>query len=118
MAEQKTTAEIIIGHEDRNARLLCVLLEKRVDLAEPRTIECHFWTWSEKDAAALGESLARRGLTVRTQRPAQIPDDPSRWNLEITLTQSIDVTTSREFTTEIAELAASHGVYDGWGTSI
>ena len=118
MAE-KTIEEIISGHEDRNASLRQVFLEKKIDLTEPRKIECHFWTWDRKDATELSESLKNRGFAILAQRPAAIPGDPGRWNLEATVRQSIDLTMRREFTDELVRLADSHrGLYDGWGTSI
>jgi hypothetical protein len=119
MVEKKTIEEIISGHESRNASLRHLFLEKKVDLTEPRQIECHFWTWSRKDAAELSESLKSRGFEILTQSPAAIAGDPGRWNLEAAVRQSIDLTIRREFTDELARLADSHGgVYDGWGTSI
>lgn len=119
MAEEKTIEEIIAGHEARNASLRHVFLEKRVDLTEPRRIECHFWAWSGEDAADLGESLKSRGFEILVQRPATIATDPKRWNLEAAIRQSIDLTMRREFTDELVRLAASHrGLYDGWGTLI
>lgn len=55
-----------------------VLLEKKIDLAEPRQIECHFWTWDRKDAAELSESLKSRGFEILRQRPAAMAGDPGR----------------------------------------
>lgn len=102
MVEQKTIEEIISDHETRNASLREVFVEKNVDLKEPRTIECHFWTWSRNDAAELSESLKSRGFEILTQRPAAIAGDPSRWKLEAAVKQSIDLTMRREFIDELA----------------
>jgi hypothetical protein len=119
VAVQKTIEEIISGHEARNASLRHVFLEKKVDLTEPRKIECHFWIWSRDDATELAESLKSRGFEILTQRPAAIAGDSARWNLEAAVRQSIDLTMRREFTDELARLADSHGgLYDGWGTRI
>jgi regulator of RNase E activity RraB len=103
----------------RNASLRRMFLEEKIDLTEPRRIECHFWTWSQESAAQLGESLKRIGFEIIVQRSAAISDDPDRWNLEGAINQSIDVTMRREFVDEIVKLADSHGgLYDGWGTRI
>jgi hypothetical protein len=119
MAQQKTVEEIGSGHEARNASLRDVFLEKKIDLRESRKIECHFWIWSAKDAADLGESLKSRGFEILLQRPAAIAGDPGRWNLEAAVRQSINLTMRREFTHDLVRLADSHnGLYDGWGTSI
>ena len=119
MAEKKTLEDIISGHEARNASLRRVFLEKKVDLTEPRKIECHFWTWSPKDAAQLAESLKGRGFEILTQHPAAAAGDPARWNLEAAVRQSIELTMRPECTDELVSLADSHGgLYDGWGTSV
>ena len=119
MNQRQTLEQIISDHEARNASLRHVFLDKNVDLAEPRQIECHFWTWGEENAVHLGETLKKRGFEIITQRPAALSDDPSRWNLEAAVRQSIDLTMRREFVDELARLADSHGgLYDGWGTRI
>ena len=59
----------------RNVSLRKVFLEKSVDLAEPRKIECHFWVWSDKEAAELAESLNGRGFEILAQRAAGIAGD-------------------------------------------
>jgi hypothetical protein len=119
MAQQKTVEEIISGHEARNASLRQVFLEKKIDLTEPRKIECHFWVRSGKDAAALGESLKSRGFEILAKRPAAIAGDPGRWNVEAAVRQSVELTMRPEFTDDLARLADSHGGrYDGWGTRI
>jgi hypothetical protein len=116
---RKTIEEIISGHEARNASLRGVFLEKGVDLTEPRQIECHFWTWSAKDADALAEALKNRSFELLALRPAAIAGDPDRWNVEAAIRQSIDLTMRREFIDELARLADAHnGVYDGWGTRV
>ncbi len=119
MGTEKRIEEIISGHEARNSSLRNFFLEKNVDLAEPRKIECHFWSWSGEDAANLAEALKRRGFEILTEHPAAIPRDPNRWNVEAAVRQSIDLTMRREFTDELVRLADFHkGLYDGWGTRI
>jgi len=49
--------EAISGHDARNAALRRLLIEKKVNLIEPRLIECHFWTWSEEEAIDLGTTV-------------------------------------------------------------
>jgi hypothetical protein len=119
MATHKTIEEIISSHEARDASLRRVFLEKKVDLTEPRKIECHFWAWSAKDAEELGEALKRRSFELLAVRPAAIVGDPNRWNLEAAIKQSIALTMRREFIDELARLADTHGgIYDGWGTCV
>lgn len=119
MPADKTIDEIISGHEARDASLRRVFLERKVDFTEPRVIECHFWTWSEKDAVSLAEALKSRAFKILAQRPAAITGDPQRWNVEAAIRQSIDLTMRREFIDELVRLADSHsGIYDGWGTQI
>jgi hypothetical protein len=118
MARDKIN-EAISGHEGRNAALRTLLIEKKVNLIEPRVIECHFWTWSEEDTIHLGSALESRGFTVLLRRQAAKRDDQDLWNLEVAVTQSVEVTTSPEFTEDLVRVADSHhGRYDGWGTSI
>jgi regulator of RNase E activity RraB len=51
--------------------------------------------------------------------PAASESDPSRWNIETGINQSIELTMRPEFTDEVVRLADSHSAeYDGWGTSI
>jgi hypothetical protein len=119
MAEKKNIEEIINDHQQRNAALRQVFLDKKIDLTEPRRIECHFWIWSEKNTTDLETSLKKRGFAILARSPAATPSDSRRWNLEAAVTQSIELTMRREFTDELAKLAASHdALYDGWGTSI
>jgi hypothetical protein len=110
---------IIQGHESRNAALRQTLIEKGVDLGEPRTIECHFWSWSPANAASLAEDLASRGFEILAQRSARSPRDPQLWNVEAAIKQSAELTLRREFTDELVRIAAAHfGKYDGWGTRL
>jgi hypothetical protein len=115
----KSIEETILAHETRDASLRGVFLEKKVNLKEPRMIECHFWTWDEEDTARLAHALKNRGFKIMVQRHAAIANDPRRWNLEAAVRQSIDLTMRREFIDDLVRLADSHGgLYDGWGTRI
>jgi regulator of RNase E activity RraB len=110
---------VIEGHELRNEALRQNLISKGADLGEPRMIECHFWSWSQGDAAALAADLESRGFQILKQEPARSSKDPDLWNVEATIKQSIDLTLRREFTDELIRMAASHsGKYDGWGTRL
>src|SRR5713226_2456813 len=110
---------IIQGHESRNAALRQTLIEKGVDLGEPRTIECHFWSWSPANAASLAEDLTSRGFEILVQRSAGSARDPQLWNVEAAIKQSAELTLRSEFTDELVRIAAAHfGKYDGWGTRV
>lgn len=115
----KTVEELIASHEARDEKLRNVFLQRKVDLTEPRLIECHFWVWSEGETVRLAEGLKRRGFEILLQRPAGTASDPDRWNLEAAVRQSIALTMRHEFIDELVRLADSNGgVYDGWGTRI
>jgi regulator of RNase E activity RraB len=115
----KSVEDIISGHEVREASLRNMFLEKKLDLRAPRSIECHFWTWSEEGAVQLADALKSRGFEILVQQRAGIADDPDRWNLEVAIKQSIDLTMRREFIEDLVRLAGSYdGLYDGWGTRI
>jgi hypothetical protein len=110
---------IIQAHKSRNEALRQTFISKGVDLGEPRMIECHFWAWSGDDAAGLAEALTMRGFRILVQRPAASPKDPSLWNVEAGVHQSVELTMRIEFTDELVRIAVSHSArYDGWGTSI
>ena len=111
--------EMIEGHEARNKALRRVFIEKGLDLREPRLIECHFWTWSSQDADDIAKSLVALGFKILRQQQAASPRDPSLWNVEAGITQSIELTLRREFKDELVRLAAAYsGEYDGWGTAL
>jgi len=108
-----------MGHVARDASLLRLFQEKQIDLRAPRSIECHFWSWSEEESAALAEALKQRGFEILRRTRAAIANDPARWNLEASVKQSIELTMTREFIGDLVKLADSYGgLYDGWGTSI
>ena len=116
---RKTVEEIVYGHEVRNAELRQVLASHGVKMDAPRTIECHFWTWSEQDNRQLAEALEARGFTILRRGPAAISENPPLWNLEAAVEQSVDLTIAREFVSDLARLADSYaGEYDGWGTKV
>jgi regulator of ribonuclease activity B len=111
--------KIIDAHDARNAALRQIFVDKNVDLAEPRLIECHFWVPNEKESSGLAEDLTRLGFTVTALQPSKSSSDPDLWYIESAIQQSIELMMKREFTGEIARAAARHsGKYDGWGTAL
>ena len=109
--------ESIEGHERRNLALRRVLIEKGVDLTEPRTVDCHFWAWSEEDSIGLADGLTKLGFKITARRLSK--NSTVRWNIEASIWQSAALTLRPEFTDELARLAAANFArYDGWGTSI
>jgi regulator of RNase E activity RraB len=111
--------DAIFAHEARNSALLRVFQEKKVDLREPRKIECHFWTRNGDDAKALAVSLNNRGFKILVQGLASRRDDSIRCNVEAEIRQSIDLTMRREFIEDLVRLARAHNsIYDGWGTLV
>jgi len=59
MPISETEIETIFqGHESRNAALRQTLIEKGVDLGEPRATECHVWSWSPANAGVAHPSHA------------------------------------------------------------
>ena len=107
--------QAIADHDARNAELRRGFIEKEVDLDEARTIEFHFWTWSKDDAAGLAKALEERRFLVVLKHPAVPSSDPSLWNVEAAIRQSIELTLRHEFTDELVRVAAGYsGRYDGW----
>jgi hypothetical protein len=104
--------EIVTGH------VRVVGDDEEIDL-EVRTVEFHFWTWSKEHAAGLARALEDRRFLVALKHAAASSSDPSVWNVEATIKQSIDLTLRHEFTDELVHVAAEFsGRYDGWGLRI
>jgi len=78
----KSIAEELSGHRNRNRELRTEFERRKVDVNEPRPIEFHFWSWTQRDAALLGRSLYQMGFLVRRLAPAPTEDDPERWAVE------------------------------------
>ena len=114
------TESIMRGHEARNAELVTQLKSRGVDLQGTRSIEHHFWSKTQRDAALLAHELYRRGFLILVLAPAA-PREGSEytWNVEAGLKDSIERTTSGEVARELVSLAASfNSKYDGWGTAV
>jgi Regulator of ribonuclease activity B len=59
------------------------------------------------------------GFKILAMRPATSSRDTELWNVEAAIQQSIEFTTTREFTDQLARAAIRHsGTYDGWGTLV
>jgi hypothetical protein len=111
--------QAISDHDARNVELRRGFIEKEVELDEVRTVEFHFWTWSKEHAAGLARALEDRRFLVALKHAAASSSDPSVWNVEATIKQSIDLTLRHEFTDELVHVAAEFsGRYDGWGLRI
>lgn len=60
------------------------------------------------------DGLISRGFRILVQRPTASTEDPSRWNIEAEIKQSIELTIRREFTDELVRVAtAGAGVIAG-----
>jgi hypothetical protein len=107
--------QTISDHDAKNAELRSGFIERRVDLDEARTVEFHFRAWSKQYAAGLAKALENRGFLVLSKSSSTSSSEPSFWNLEATIRQSIDLTLRHEFTDELVRVAAQHCArYDGW----
>jgi predicted membrane-bound spermidine synthase len=107
--------QAISDHDARNAELRRTFIKKGVDLDDARMVEFHFRTWSKEAAAGLSKALEDRGFLVVLKHPAVFSSDPSFWNVEATIRQSIELTLRHEFTDELVRVAARYsGRYDGW----
>jgi hypothetical protein len=116
-ANEQEIQAAIAGHENRNATLRRLLLEKKVDVSRPRPIDFHFWAASSADADALADALRWQGFTILVQQKANTPDPALPWNIEAQASQSVEFTIRRDFTESLVRLAGSHNSrYDGWGT--
>jgi hypothetical protein len=109
----------LTGHEQRNKELLLLFRAKQVNLDEKRSIDLHFWAWSQSDSVRLAHELYRRGFTILLLKPAILPDDPERWNVEAGTRSTISSIVDSKFTEMLVDLASSFNAdYDGWGTLI
>lgn len=111
--------EAVEGHDTRNDALRLSLAKDGVDLKIPRDIDCHFWVSSRENASRLAAILSKQGLRVKMSRRAVTKGEGLPWNLEMVVTQSIELTLRHEFADELVRAAANcDGRYDGWGTAI
>jgi hypothetical protein len=109
----------LLHHSARNEQLIAVLKKKVVSLTEARTIDLHFWAWSEAGARSIAGELGTRGIVIQRIAPAQCDTEPDVWSVEASVERSVDTVTAAEFIREMITLAAKHsGEFDGWGTSV
>jgi regulator of RNase E activity RraB len=110
----------VLGHAARNAELLANLKSRGVNVGDPRSIEHHFWSKSQRDAALLANELYKRGFLLLVLAPAT-PKEGSdlKWNVEAGIRDSAENAASDDVARELVQLAASfNSRYDGWGTSV
>ena len=111
--------ENLLHHSRRNERLIAVLNEKAVSLTDARTIDLHFWAWSEVGARSIAEELGTRGMVIQQIAPTECDRESDVWSVEASVERSVDTVTASEFIREMITLAAKHsGEFDGWGTSV
>ena len=109
----------VLAHDTRNVGLLELLHKKGANIEESRSIECHFWAWSQKDAAHLAKELYGLGYLLLMLAPAAIEENPRRWNIEAGVRTSPTQAARHEFSEKLVRLAAKYNcIYDGWGTSV
>ena len=65
----------LAGHTARNIDLIRNLVQKGVDVAEPRSIDLHFWAGSQKDACFLAKALYESGYLILQLSPS-VKSDP------------------------------------------
>jgi regulator of RNase E activity RraB len=108
------------GHAARNAELLEMLRNRAVDLKAHRSIEHHFWSKSQRDAALLANELYRRGfLLLILARAAPREGSDYTWNVEAGFRDTIEHAASDAVARDLVDLAtAFNSRYDGWGTSV
>lgn len=116
--DENQIQDAIAGHQARNVSLKKLLVEKGINLKEPRPIECHFYAKSKRDAEALAQALQSRGFKILVNQKSSGPT-PDLWNIEAEVVQSVDLTTRREFIDELVRLANVYdSEHDGWGTNV
>lgn len=108
------------GHAARNAELVTKLRNRGVDLQMPRSVEHHFWSKTQRDAAMLSNELYRRGFLLLVLAPAASREDSEyTWNVEAGFRDTIAHAASDDVARDLVDLAMSfNSRYDGWGTSV
>jgi hypothetical protein len=102
----------IFRHDARNLRLKRKLAERGIDWRNEYRTACRFLAPDQRRAVLLVEDLNKRGFLAVHSAPA---GDKGCWCVEAHVQQSIDRTSSHEFTEEMVRSAASLScVYDGW----
>jgi regulator of RNase E activity RraB len=119
MREQLSFTEKLQGHKNRNIELLANLRSKNVPLDQPRSVELHFWTSGQESAAKLAFELYKQRYIVLRLAPANIREDPQRWNVEAGAKLSPDQLADEALIKNLINLATlCSSVFDGWGTSV
>ena len=115
-----TNDETVNGHSARNADLVRKLKDRGVDLETPRSIEHHFWSKTQRDAALLSNDLYKRGFLLLVLAPAARKEGSEyTWNVEAGFKETVQHAASDDVVRDLVDLAARfNSRYDGWGTSI
>ncbi len=111
---------LVRGHSLRNDELVRSLEVRGVDLKTPRSIEHHFWSKTQRDAALLANDLYKRGFMLLVLAPAARKDGSDyKWNVEAGVKDSVEHAVREDVVRDIVELATSRNSrYDGWGTTV
>jgi len=114
---QKDIEEAIRGHRARNVELLKTVAESGVDLQEPRSIDCFFWSGTEEGARSLAMELSREGYRQVAISPPNERTD--LWSVQGQTTTTPAAISDPVTVAELVEMAARHSSdFDGWGTEI
>jgi len=109
-------AACIFLHDARNLRLKRKLTERGIDWRNEYQTTCRFLAPDRHQAVLLVEDLNRRGFLAVSAAPV---GDKGCWSVEAHMQQSIDRTSSHEFTEEMVQSAAALScIYEGWGALI
>ncbi len=105
-------AACVFRHDARNLRLKRKLAERGIDWRNEYQTACRFLAPDERQAVLLVESLNRRGFLNVNSAPA---GGKGCWSVIAHVQQSIDRTSSHEFTDEMVRWAAALScTYEGW----
>jgi len=112
------TSRTLAAHQRRNEELCRTLADKGIDLNEARSVDLHFWSSEQRDAALLAKALYQQSFLVLAIAPAH-SDQSTRRNVEAGAREPIVLVASSEFTARMVDIALEHSSeYDGWGTSV
>ena len=105
-------AACIFRHDARNLLLKRKLAERGIDWRNEYQTACRFLAPDQRQAVLLVEDLNRRGFLRVNSAPV---GDKGCWPVEAHVQQSIDRTSSHEFTEEMVRSAAALScIYQEW----
>lgn len=110
-------AGYILQHDARNLRLKRRLAERGIDWRNQYLVTCRFRAPNQQQALRLEEVLLTQGFaTAKAELP---PGRGGNWRVQAQRWQSIDTSTSHEFTEQIVRSAAAFSCfYEGWEARI